>query len=102
MPFTPVQTFLGGLLLHISTSSLLTDTGRVFGISSVVDGALLGDHAKWRWAILAGLLAGPAVVAETGLGPALPDNGAGLWAVAPVGRLALAGALVGFGSKVSA
>lgn len=101
MPFTPLQTLLGGLLLHISTSSLLTETGRVFGISSVVDGAVWGDHARWRWAIVAGLVSGPAVIAATGLGGALPDNGAGTWAVAPVGRLALAGALVGFGSKVS-
>jgi hypothetical protein len=87
-------------LLHLSTSSLLTETGRVFGVSSLIDGAVYGDNASWRWAVLAGLISGPAVVAATGLAAALPDPGTGAWAVLPLGRLALAGALVGFGSKV--
>lgn len=102
MPFTPVQTFLGGLLLHLSTSSLLSETGRVFGVSSLVDGAACGDHARWRWAMLAGLVSGPALVAATGLAGngAFPDAGTAAWAALPIGRLALAGALVGFGSKV--
>ena len=100
MPFTPVQTFLGGLLLHLSTSSLLTDTGRIFGVSSLIDGAFWGDHARWRWAVLAGLVSGPALIAATGLASAIPDPGTAVWAAQPIGRLALAGALVGFGSKV--
>jgi hypothetical protein len=101
MPFTPLQTFVGGLLLHVSTSGMMVETGRVLGISGVTDGALLGDHARWRWAVLAGLISGPAVVAATGIAPALPSNGAELWAAAPVSRLALAGAMIGFGAKVS-
>ncbi|CAK9784746.1 hypothetical protein CC85DRAFT_273851 [Cutaneotrichosporon oleaginosum] len=100
MPFTPIQTFVGGLLLHVSTSGLMTETGRVLGISGVTDGALLGDHARWRWAILAGLVSGPALVAAAGLAPALPPNGLELWAAAPAGRLALAGAMIGFGAKL--
>lgn len=101
MGFTPVQTFLGGILLHLSTSGLLTETGRIFGISSILDGAIFGDHARWRWAILAGLVGGPALTSGTGLGPALPDAGTWVWASLPMKRLALAGALVGFGAKVS-
>jgi uncharacterized membrane protein YedE/YeeE len=103
MPFTPVQTYLGGVLLHLSTSSLLVETGRVFGISSVLDGAIWGDGALWRWAILTGLVAGPALAASTGIGAAfaVPDAGLASWAALSGSRLALAGALVGFGSKVS-
>lgn len=101
MTFTPIETLLGGVLLHLSTSTLLTDTGRVLGISGVVDGALLGDGESWRWATIVGLLSGPVVSHVFRLRGSFPDSGSGSWAVMGMGRLMLAGVLVGFGSRVS-
>lgn len=98
--FTPVQTFLGGLLLHLSTQGLLEDTGRVFGISGIVSDAVLGDRAKWRWAVVAGLVAGPAVVHAVGIAPYVPDPTAWTWATMSSSRFALAGGLIGFGAKL--
>ncbi|WWC58631.1 uncharacterized protein I303_101175 [Kwoniella dejecticola CBS 10117] len=100
MPFTPIQTFLGGLLLHFSTSSLLEDTGRVFGVSGIVDGAVFGSHERWQWGIIVGLLAGPAFSYATGLQAYYPGNALHSIAQIGLGRLGLAGALVGFGSRL--
>ncbi|GMK57165.1 hypothetical protein CspeluHIS016_0310050 [Cutaneotrichosporon spelunceum] len=100
MPFTPVQTFVGGLLMHIASVGLLSGTGRVMGASGIVDGAVLGDHAKWRWAFLAGIVVAPVVVAAVGLESIMPGNGLEPFAAAPVARLALSGALIGVGAKL--
>ncbi|WVW82456.1 hypothetical protein I302_104466 [Kwoniella bestiolae CBS 10118] len=100
MPFTPVQTFLGGLLLHFSTSSLLEDTGRVFGISGILNGAIFGTRDEWQLATLGGLLAGPLIGFVTGLQSYFPGHGLDTIAQLGFGRLALAGALVGFGSRL--
>ncbi len=101
MPFTPIDTALGGLLLHLSTSTLLADAGRVLGISGILDGALFGSCENWRWSILTGLVLGPVVARLTGLSECMPDLGVEAWTVQSAGRLGLAGLLVGFGSKVS-
>lgn len=101
MAFTPIHTALGGLLLHLSTSSLLSDSGRVLGISGVLDGALLGAGESWRWALITGLLSGPSIAHATGLYRYFPDQGGAVWAAQSIGRLSLAGFLVGFGAKVS-
>lgn len=101
MPFTPIQTLVGGFLLHLSTSSLLSETGRVFGISGIVDNALLGDRASWRWSTLFGLAAGPVLVRFLGLGDLGVDDGLAMWKGLGYGRIGLAGVLVGLGSKVS-
>lgn len=98
MPFTPAQTLVGGYLLHLSTSSLLTQTGRVLGISGVVDGAIYGDKSRWRWSLIAGMMLGPFV--GSWLGDLGVDNGVAMWAALPWGRVGLAGLLVGLGSRV--
>lgn len=97
--FTPAQTLVGGYLLHLSTSSLLTLTGRVLGISGVVDGAVFGDRSRWRWSLIGGMLLGP--FAGSLLGDMGVDNGMSMWAVLPWSRIGLAGLLVGIGSRVS-
>lgn len=97
--FTPAQTLLGGFLLHLSTSSLLTLTGRVLGISGIVDGAVWGDRKRWRWSTIAGLLLGP--FAGRLLGDLGVDNGVTVWASLPWTRIVQSGILVGMGSKVS-
>ncbi|ORY26766.1 hypothetical protein BCR39DRAFT_540138 [Naematelia encephala] len=100
MPFTPVHTALGGFLLHLSTSDLLADTGRVFGISGVLDGAIFGGSERWRWSAVAGLVLGPLLARLLGLQTIMPDPGMAAWADQSMGRLGVAGLLVGLGSKL--
>jgi hypothetical protein len=106
--FTPIHTFIGGLLLHISSASLLTFNGRVFGGSSILYEAIYGDHAPWRFALLGGMLVASKI---NSLVPPLtkllsvhePLKGVLEPVVEmewPAGKLVVAGLLVGFGSKV--
>lgn len=101
MPFTPVHSFVGGLLLHLSTSQILEDTGRVFGISGIVSGAVLVEREGWRWAVVSGLVAGPVLAAVTGVKGLFPGQGLSALETIGKGKLALAGLLVGLGSQVS-
>jgi len=104
MGFDPVQALIGGYLLHLSSSTLLADTGRVMGISGIVDGAFLGDGAMWRTSTLLGLVSGPIVTRWLSLGTGWPDAGASSWSTlgeAGLWRLGLSGLLVGVGTKVS-
>jgi hypothetical protein len=81
----------GGALIGAGAAVLLLFDGQVAGISGILDRALhgvLGEQA-WRVAFLAGLLL-PAVILGTG-----PVS----WQASP-GVLGLAGALVGFGTRV--
>jgi hypothetical protein len=90
----------GGILLHVSTSSLLRDCGRVFGVSGLIEGAVFGDKLYWRWSALTGLILGPIINRATGLSRLLPDPSLELWSTQPLGRLVTAGILVGMGSRV--
>lgn len=101
MPFTPVHSFVGAVLLHLSTSQLLEDTGRVFGISGIVNNAVLGEREGWRWAVVGGLVAGPALAAVTGVKALFPGQALSALETIGKGKLALAGILVGLGSCVS-
>ncbi|ODO07154.1 hypothetical protein L198_00733 [Cryptococcus wingfieldii CBS 7118] len=98
--FTPIETLLGGVFLHLATSQFLTDTGRVFGISSIVDGAVLGQHEGWRLAATGGLVVGPLVGALTGLTEVYPGHALLAVQAIDVRRIAVAGVLVGLGSRL--
>lgn len=101
MPFTPIHSLIGAILLHLSTSELLEDTGHVFGISGIVSGAVLGERQGWRWAVVGGLVAGPALAAVTGVKALFPGQALSALEIIGKGKLALAGILVGLGSRVS-
>ena len=84
---------LGGLLIGVAATLLLWLNGRIAGISNIVGGlwsARVGD-VSWRWLFVAGLLAGGATLALI-----QPQT----FAESPssLARLAVAGALVGFGA----
>ncbi|BGP43554.1 hypothetical protein JCM10450v2_007727 [Rhodotorula kratochvilovae] len=131
--FTPLPSFVGGLLLSYSTSALLLTQGRVLGcsgvahgtiasiVSSVVPGARQGprkgdkkvEHGAapavtdgWKVATLGGLFAGGALLRllrpelEAWVGAAIFDAplSAG---TAGLGRVVLAGLLVGAGTKLA-
>ncbi len=86
----------GGALIGLSVAGLMLLNGRIAGISGLVAG-LGQDRGERRLtdlAFVAGLIAGPAVFAWlSGAWPAMRF-------VAPLPVLALAGLLVGFGTRM--
>ena len=95
--FTPVSALAGGALIAISLATMLLVTGRIAGLSGVFAGCLQaapGDRT-WRMWFVGGMLAtgGAFAVAH----PATFDAGARV----PLWVLAIAGALVGLGTRMS-
>ncbi len=87
----------GGLLIGLSAAALLLLEGRIAGISGIV-GRMLGpqgDEFGWRVWFVAGLLAGAVVlrVFAPGVFGAAPT--------ASLGTLAVAGVLVGYGTRLA-
>lgn len=94
--FTPGSALVGGVLIGLSASLLLLMSGRVAGISGIVSGLLLRKRGDvvWRVLFVAGLLSAGAVAAW--LAPArIGESPRGVLV------LAIAGALVGIGTRVS-
>ena len=94
--FTPYSALAGGALIGVAATILMAVHGRIAGVSGIVGGLLApsaGDIA-WRITFIAGLLVGAAAMNAI----------AGLAAPAPVQQnlavLALAGALVGYGTRM--
>lgn len=86
----------GGALIGAASVLLLIADGRIAGISGVV-AFLLGrpkPGTGWRLAFLVGLLAGPPLVA------ALAGHAPGITVAATWPTLALAGLLVGYGTRL--
>jgi hypothetical protein len=94
--FTPVPALLGGILIGLSASLLLFSHGKIAGISGILGGLLspqTSDRSYRLW-FLAGLL-----VAGIGLRVLYPAAFA-VGSVAPLGAVAVAGLLVGFGTRL--
>ena len=94
--FTPVSSLVGGVLIGLSATAMLALLGRVAGISGIVGGLMRGDRsdAAWRFAFVAGLLLGGAVLATE-----MPASFTMTIDRSPV-ALGVAGLLVGFGSRL--
>jgi len=93
---TYLQSFAGGLLIGLSASLFLLLDGRIAGISGIVGGALRGHGRDFprNVAFIVGLLLGPLLYrAAFGQWPSVRVD-----ATLPI--LALAGLLVGFGSRL--
>jgi uncharacterized membrane protein YedE/YeeE len=94
--FTPLSSFAGGALIGLAATLLLWINGRIAGISSVVSGIVrpaTGDVA-WRVVFLGGLAGAGAAAAwlfPGAIGES-PSN---------TGTLALAGLLVGSGTRLA-
>lgn len=82
---------LGGVLIGLSATILLAFSGRIAGISGIVNGAIQGNEA-WRWLFLVGMLLG-GMLYEYGVA-ARPTPTPPL----AVGSMVLGGFLVGFGT----
>jgi len=93
--FTPTSALAGGALIGLAASVLLVFTGRVAGVSGILDGFLRPAARDWGWraAFLLGLLVG-------GVGLLLLHPGSIVEPVRPLGTLTVAGVLVGFGSRM--
>ncbi|KAG6874240.1 hypothetical protein C0995_003786 [Termitomyces sp. Mi166 len=89
---TPVQSFIGGVGLSLPVHALLLLNGNVFGISGFVHRAVLCGKEP-AFTILGLILGGAYIGLLEGHGPSPFQHG--------IGRVALSGFLVGFGSKLS-
>lgn len=95
--FTPWSALAGGVLIGLAATLLVLCNGRILGISGIVGGLLRpGNDRGWRIAFLLGLFSAPFVYAA--LAPA--DRVAAPVIDAGWGTLALAGLLVGYGTRL--
>jgi uncharacterized membrane protein YedE/YeeE len=93
---TYLQSFAGGLLIGLSAALFLLLEGRIAGISGIVGTALRGPGRDFprNVAFIVGLMLGPlAYRAAFGEWPSIRVD-------ATLGVMALAGLLVGFGSRI--
>jgi uncharacterized membrane protein YedE/YeeE len=93
--FTPIPAAIGGALIGLAVALLMLTTGRIAGVSGIVDG-LIGnaDGKGWRAAFVAGLILAPLVARLVGFSLSMPQMPAS-WVV-----IAGAGFLVGFGTRL--
>jgi len=96
--FTPITSFIGGLLIGVSTSMLILFMGKIAGISGIVASLLQfkntpKGHYMWRLLFIAGLLISSTVYQVFSPLPA-PEISASTT------TLIVAGLLVGFGTKM--
>ena len=90
--FTPWSSLAGSMLIGAAAAVLVLLSGRIAGISGIVGGLLAlrrGDIA-WRLAFIGGLLVAPVALFFHSMNPRI-DAG--------LGTLALAGLLVGLGTR---
>jgi uncharacterized protein len=94
--FTPFASLIGGLLIGLSASAMLLLEGRIAGISGIFAGVLSPARAEtaWKASFLAGLFTGGLLLRVF-----LPGAFA-FGIVRPGSLLAVAGLLVGFGTRL--
>nr|HEX4314705.1 YeeE/YedE family protein [Kofleriaceae bacterium] len=95
--FTPASAAVGGALIALSLGVMLVTTGRIAGLSGVFAGLLRVRRADraWRAWFVGGMLAVGALFEA--VRPETYDSGARV----PLAVVALAGALVGAGTRLS-
>ena len=86
---------LGGILIGAAAAGLLLVTGRIAGISGILGDAVQLRPGLWRWAFLGGLALSALIAPLFGIARVVPEFQTGF------GGLALAGLLVGFGTRLS-
>ncbi|KAI5779904.1 hypothetical protein DFH27DRAFT_489053 [Peziza echinospora] len=106
MPFTPVSTAAGAILLHLSTTNLFLSNGRIFGVSSILGNAVYSPPSKTNIPVLVGMAAGSLVafIVAPGLFGYLKPLDLGANDIPGLGQwsAAVAGGLVGFGTYFAA
>ena len=90
---------LGGILIGLSATVLLAVSGRIAGISGMINGALTFQRSeRWRWWFLAGMLVG-GVLYEYIFVPTMALESTPIRGLAPVSMI-LGGFLVGMGTRM--
>lgn len=92
-----ISALAGGALIGLTAAGLLLVNGRIAGISGILGGAVRGEPGLWRWTFLAGLIAAGLLAPILGYGRVGSSTGE---IPADVTTLAIAGALVGFGTTL--
>jgi hypothetical protein len=95
--FTPIASALGGALIGVSATLLLTLNGKVAGVSGIFGGLLdaTGEDREWRASFLAGLLLAGTIAAW------LQPGAIGRPPALPLGLMVIAGLLVGIGTQLA-
>ena len=88
------SSLLGGMLIGLSATLLLLLNGRVAGISGIVGRLAQGVNVTVNASFVAGLLLGPVLYR------ALSDGWPAMSVSTPLPLIALAGLLVGFGTRM--
>ena len=95
--FTPWSSLMGGILLGIAAGALFLNSGRILGITGILEGLLTpkSDDSSWRLVFLLGMFASPLAAkfllpAELLHAPRIDAN----WAM-----VIAAGLLVGIGTR---
>ena len=95
--FTPWSSLMGGILLGIAAGALFLNSGRILGITGILEGLLTpkSDDSSWRLVFLLGMFASPLAAkfllpTELLHAPRIDAN----WAM-----VIAAGLLVGFGTR---
>ena len=95
--FTPWSSLMGGILLGIAAGALFLNSGRILGITGILEGLLTpkSDDSSWRLVFLLGMFASPLAAkfllpAELLHAPRIDAN----WTM-----VIAAGLLVGFGTR---
>jgi hypothetical protein len=101
--FTPVSSLLGGALIGLAASVLLLFHGRVAGIAGILGETLRGDGTRGESVFRAAFLVG-LVAAGLTLRLVYPAafSAAGSSSVTRIALVAVAGLLVGYGTRASA
>ena len=94
--FTPLAALIGGILIGLSASAMLLLEGKIAGVSGIFAGVLspVTGETAWKASFVAGLIAGGLLLRM--LLPSAFDFGI----IRPYGTLAIAGLLVGFGTRL--
>ena len=94
--FTPLQSFIGGVLIGLSAAAMLLLDGKIAGISGIFAGVLrpVKKDTLWRASFIGGLLVGGLIL--RGFLPTAFDLGT----LRSLGALTIAGLLVGFGTRL--
>jgi uncharacterized membrane protein YedE/YeeE len=93
--FTPIASTVGGVIMGLAAALMLAGNGRIAGVSGILGGLLEGSEGRsWRGSFIVGMLVGAA-----GLLLAAPQSLPGS-AVDSLPMLAVAGLLVGFGTRM--
>jgi len=97
MEFTPLMSFVGGLLIGAAALILMVTKGRVMGISGILAGMMPATSSfefLWRLAFVAGVIAGPLLLVNFDL------YVINVVSVADGAMLYLAALLVGVGTAI--